>query len=208
MRHTLAFLFFMGCAPFVAAQGDPAAGKLKSDTERCQECHGSDGNGDMGDGVGNLGKFPKLAGQKAEYLIKQLQDFRAGERKNDDQMPMMAKSISDADMADISAYFASLPVMRGEKSAADLEKGRKLYMKGDPERYILPCQSCHGEAGRGGADETIPSVGGQHRRYLVKQLSEFKKTVRQNSPDAMNQIAAALSDEEIEALADYLAAQE
>jgi cytochrome c553 len=207
MHRALFHLFLLCCAPFAFAQGDPAAGKLKSDTERCQECHGVDGNGDMGDGVGNVGKFPKLAGQQAEYLLKQLQDFRSGARKNDDQMPMMATSVSEADMADIAAYFSSLSAMQGEAGTADVKKGRDLYVKGDPNRYLLACQSCHGEAGKGGADTTIPVLGGQHRRYLFKQLSEFKKKVRQNSPEAMNQISAILTDEEIEALADYLAAQ-
>ncbi|MDR1888930.1 MAG: c-type cytochrome [Zoogloeaceae bacterium] len=197
-------------SPLLAfAQGDARAGFVKSDDERCQECHGPDGNGDMGDGVGNVGKFPKLAGQRIEYLLKQLRDFRSGARDND-QMAVMAKSVAESDLLDIAAYFSSLPVMHGDGDHKDArqQKIRTLYAQGDPSRNLLPCQSCHGEAGKGGADPNVPIIGGQHIRYLQKQLLEWRAAARKNSPgDVMSQAAAALTDEEISAFSDYLSRQ-
>src|SRR2546430_1342452 len=89
-----------------AAGGDAVAGKLKSETERCQECHGVDGNGVDG-------KFARLAGQYPEYIVKQIRNFRTGARKHD-FMSMMAKSIDDLDLADIAAYFSSQQKMKGD----------------------------------------------------------------------------------------------
>lgn len=91
--------------------GDAALGQHKADAERCIECHGADGQG-HGHSNGPEGKFARLAGQQAAYIVKQIQDFRSGARKHD-QMAIMARSITDEDAADIAAYFASLPSMRG-----------------------------------------------------------------------------------------------
>ncbi|MDR1349865.1 MAG: cytochrome c4 [Zoogloeaceae bacterium] len=190
-------------------QGNAQAGFIKSDDERCHECHGADGNGDMGDGVGNIGKFPKLAGQNIDYLLKQLRDFRSGARDND-TMSIMAKSVNEPDLIDITAYYSSLPTMQGDGGGdkAKLQKIRTLYVQGDPARGLLPCQSCHGEAGKGGVDPGIPIIGGQHVRYLQKQLTEWRAAERKNSPgDIMRQVTNALSDAEIEAFSDYLSRQ-
>lgn len=192
------------------AQGNAQAGFAKSDDERCQECHGQDGNGDMGDGVGNIGKFPKLAGQNFDYLMKQLRDFRSGARNND-TMTMNAKSVSESDLLDIAAYYSSLPTMKGEGGANDATKyqsARALFARGDPERGLPPCQSCHGAAGKGGVDSAIPIIGGQHIKYLQKQLTEWRAAERANSPgNVMGHAAATLSDADIEALSDYLSRQ-
>jgi cytochrome c553 len=209
MRFLCLLLFAVVLPSFALAQGDAQAGFAKSDEERCQECHGADGNGDMGDGVGNVGKFPKLAGQRIEYLMKQLRDFRSGARNND-QMAIMAKSVTEADLLDIAAYFSSLPTMRGDGNGNDAKHQgiRALYAQGDPARNLSPCQGCHGEAGKGGADPGAPIIGGQHVRYLQKQLLEWRAAARKNSPgDVMSQTAAALTDAEIEAFSDYLSRQ-
>jgi cytochrome c553 len=212
MHRTLFHLFLLCCTPFAFAQGDPLAGKLKSDTERCQECHGIDGNADMGDGVGNIGKFPKLAGQRAEYLLKQLRDFRSGARQ-DEYMSVMVPGLKDEDLLDIVAYFASLPVMQNLSAKADTEsalykKGRTLYTRGDLDRNLLPCQSCHGDAGKKGSGPELPILGGQHVRYLQKQLLAWRSSERKNDEsDTMNPIAKSLTEEEIEAISDYLSKQ-
>lgn len=190
-----------------AFKGEPVSGKQKSLDERCQECHGADGNAnDIGDGVGNEGKFPKLAGQQPRYLQKQLGDFRSGKRKND-IMEIMARSLDEADIPDILAYFTSQP-LRPEHQG-EYPAGRALYTQGDPARGILPCVGCHGETARGSADANpaVPSLAGQHRRYLVTQLSAWRAGSRQNSDGRiMNLISQALSDAEIAQLADYLSA--
>jgi cytochrome c553 len=191
------------------AQGNAQAGFTKSDDERCQECHGQDGNGDMGDGVGNVGKFPKLAGQNLDYLVKQLRDFRSGARNND-TMTINAKSVSEADLLDIAAYYSSLPTMHGEGGSknAKYQKAHALFTEGDPGRGLPPCQSCHGKAGKGGVDASIPIIGGQHIKYLQKQLTEWRAAERTNSPgNIMGHTAAILTDADIEAFADYLSRQ-
>lgn len=182
--------------------GNALAGKLKSEEERCQECHGHDGYADaIEDGVGNIGKYPRLAGQHVDYITKQFREFRSGQRDND-IMPIMAKTVSDADLADIAAYFASLKPMQGE-GKGDNPVGRQLYQNGDPARGIPACVGCHGEQRQEGGP---PRIAGQHRRYLHKQLGEWRGGYRKNSPGGvMNAVAKGLTDAEIDALADYIA---
>lgn len=188
------------------AKGDPVAGKTRSDDARCQECHGHDGNAsDIEDGIANIGKFPKLAGQLPGYIAKQISNFRSGVR-NHETMAIMARGVSDDELVDIAAYFASQQHMHGDGSGNNA-LGRRLFAEGDAGRAIPPCAACHGARGQGVAQAEVlyPAIGGQHRRYLQKQLLEWKAGVRTNSPAGlMNGIAGALSDAEIEALADYI----
>lgn len=186
-----------------APKGDAVAGKEKADNERCIECHGVDGNG-AGHANSTEGKFAKLAGQYPSYILKQIRDFRSGARK-DDQMAIMARSVSDEDVRDIAAFFASQTRMKGQDG--DLhELGKELYEKGDPARGVLACVSCHGVKGKGlEGNLTAPIVGGQEWRYLDKQLRDWRSGDRRNSADGlMNKVTNALTDKEIEALADYL----
>lgn len=194
-----------GVAKVAAAlpKGDPAAGLVKSDSERCQECHGSAGQG-MGHSNSTEGKFAKLAGQYPEYIVKQIRNFRSGERK-DDTMTMMANSISDADLADIAAYFSSQKPMRGD-GGADHPEGRKLFLNGDAARDIAACVGCHGADGKSGAGRS-PIIAGQEWRYLEKQLLDWRSGERHNSAaGVMNRIARRLTDADIAALAGYLSA--
>lgn len=185
--------------------GDLAAGRSKSEDNRCQECHGPDGNG-LGPAAGAAGKFAKLAGQYPDYMQKQIQDFRSGLRKHD-LMLLMAKSIDDADAADISAHFASQQKMRGN-GLGNNPAGKNLFIGGDPTRNILPCASCHGVDGKGldAAGQTIPVIGGQDWHYLERQLLDWRSGERHNSNgNVMNQITRQLTDTEIQALTDYIA---
>jgi cytochrome c553 len=187
-------------------KGNPLAGKVKAEDERCQECHGHDGNAnDIEDGVGNIGKFPRLAGQLPAYLEKQIRDFRSGARYND-SMFIMARSLNDRDAADIFAYFASQKTA-GEMGV-DAPLGRQLYVQGDASRGIPACAGCHGEAGLGQqlGDSVYPRLAGQHRRYVTKQLTEWRAGERKNSlGGVMNAIARQLSDNDIDQLAAYVA---
>lgn len=187
----------------VLPKGDALAGKSKSDDERCQECHGHDGNAnDIEDGVGNIGKFPRLAGQHADYIIKQFLEFRSGKRNNE-TMAVMAKSVAMADLVDIAAYFASQKPLPGDGTGNN-PVGRNLFLNGDPGRGILPCVGCHSDAANGGPPEN-PRIAGQHRRYLQKQLIEWRAGERHNSPGGvMNAMAKGLTDAEIDALANYI----
>jgi cytochrome c553 len=185
--------------------GDIAAGKIKSEDNRCQECHGSDGNG-LGPASGAAGKFAKLAGQYPDYMLKQIQDFRSGARKHD-LMLLMAKSIDDTDAADIAAYFASQTKMQGDGSGSN-PTGKNLFISGDPSRNILPCASCHGVDGKGldATGQNIPVIGGQDWHYLERQLLDWRSGERHNSAGGiMNNLARPLTDQEIQALTDYIA---
>jgi cytochrome c553 len=188
-------------------QGDPVAGKEKAESERCLECHGLDGNGAGhadSSKAGTEGKFAKLAGQYPDYILKQIRDFRSGARKHD-QMAIMARSVSDEDVLDIAAYFGSLPRMSGEGGDARA-LGKALFAQGDPARGVQACVSCHGDKGKGLPGTALgPVVGGQAWRYLDKQLRDWRSGERRNSAEGvMSQASRALTDQDIEALADYL----
>lgn len=178
--------------------GNPTAGKEKSDSMRCQECHGADGNS-------SDERIPNHAGQYAGYLIKQLHDFQSGERKHE-TMAIMAEDLNEADISDIAAYFASQEVMHGE-GRNDNPVAKKLFINGDKSRGIPACISCHAENGKGKYADNIvyPVIGGQRRVYLRSQLVNWQLGERTNSPDGvMNKIGKLLSDDEIDALANYI----
>jgi len=186
----------------IAAQrigtGNPIIGKQKSDSGRCQECHGVDG-------ISSDPKIPDHAGQYAGYLIKQLNNFQLGERKHE-VMTIMAEDLTATDMADIAAYFASQKVMQGDGDG-DNSVGNNLFVNGDKARDIPACASCHGDKGKGRVADnvTYPVIGGQRRIYLRTQLVNWKLGERTNSPNGiMNKIAKQLSDDEIDALVNYI----
>ncbi|WP_446810429.1 c-type cytochrome [Methylomonas sp. 2BW1-5-20] len=179
--------------------GNPVAGKQKSESERCQECHGETGNAEDA-------RIPKHAGQYAGYLVKQLRNFQSGERRHDIMMKMAA-DLSPADIEDIAAYFASQKTMQGDGSGNNKPVAKNLFLNGDRTRDIPSCVSCHGENGKGKvADNVIyPVIGGQNKMYLRRQLVNWKLGERKNSPDAvMNQVSKSLNEDEIEALVDYI----
>jgi cytochrome c553 len=178
--------------------GNPSIGKLKSVDGRCLECHGEEG-------ISNDVKVPNHAGQYAGYLIKQLSNFQTGERRHP-IMNIMAEDISANDKADISAYFASQKTMQGE-AGNDNPQARNLFINGNQGRDIPACVSCHGDSGKGRVADNIfyPVIGGQRSIYLRIQLINWKLEDRSNSPGGvMNKIAKALSEDEINALADYI----
>ncbi len=180
------------------AVGDPVAGRAWSDDNVCKECHNPDGNS-------TVPEYPRLGGQFSPYLLKQLQDFRDGRRKNF-IMQALTQDLGDRDLADISAHFAAQPLMKGSTPTASA-LGRRLFEAGDPGRQIPACAGCHGVDGKGvlAGKLAYPAIGGQHRFYLRGQLQDWKAGIRSNSPDRiMNSIASALGDADIEALADYL----
>jgi cytochrome c553 len=181
-----------------SAGGDPVAGREKS--LLCQGCHGEEG-------ISIEGLIPKLAGQYGKYISKQVRNYQSGTRSHQ-IMNAMAATISDDDLADIAAYFASRPKMKGAGSNNEL--GKKLFQRGDISRLMVACINCHGVNGKGLTPNTsmFPVIGGQQKDYIRRQLVNFRKGDRTNSPNGiMNKITQKLTDDELEALADYVSGQ-
>jgi len=193
---TAACLWLVLVAPVQAANGNVAAGKEKAVV--CAGCHGADGNG----GADPL--WPKLAGQDASYIAKQLSDFKSGARK-DPIMTGMAAPLSAADVKNLAAYFASLKAKPGAASNAELAlEGGKIYRGGNAKTGVSACMSCHGPAGHG-IPPRFPKVSGQNAPYTQKQLLAFKAGTRANDGDIMTRIAFRMSEQEIKAVSEYMA---
>lgn len=202
-----------GASAILHAEGNPRAGKDKA--AACNSCHGEGGNS-------VAPNFPKLAQQHASYLTKQLQAFKSGTR-NDPMMTAMALPLSDQDMLDIAAYYASQKITGNtlpelpppdddEEPAADAPKpktvpeliaqGSDLYRNGDLKNEVSACIACHGPFGEGNQPAAFPALHSQHADYLIKALTDFKTGARGNtSENMMHMIAKKMSDEEIRAVA-------
>jgi len=180
-------------AGYTQAQGDAGAGKRKA--EACSGCHGEDGNA-------TAPLFPKLAGQHASYLARQLSDYRA-QKRVDPTMNAMAESLSDADIADLSAYFTQFKIKaeNGEPNAL----GERIYRAGDAARDVPACAGCHSPTGAGNPTSVFPALGGQYSAYISKTLRDYRGGERNNDPnEIMRTIASRLSEEEINAVSDYV----
>jgi cytochrome c553 len=175
--------------------GDPIAGKEKS--KFCQSCHGQDGNS-----INVL--CPNLAGQRPDYLEKQILDFQTRNRIGSIMTGVSQSIISPQDAKDIAAYFGSCKPM----SSYNVDKvGRTIFREGIPDKEVTACVTCHGENGKGRLDEnaSYPVIGGQTKDYIAKQLMDLRSGYRHNDPDGMmRNIAKKLTDDEIKALADYV----
>lgn len=194
-----------GSTALAAPLGDAKAGEEKA--AMCGGCHGADGNSEDA-------TFPRLAGQYAGYIVKQIKDFQAGHRANNDTMAGMAASVaSDEDAKDIGTYFSQQKMAKAPITKARQElvsAGEKLFKEGNPKSGVYGCINCHGERGKGKSQNVsvFPVIGGQHRDYLIKQLTEFRGGQRANDPAGMmSSIAKNMTDKEIEAVAEYLSTQ-
>lgn len=179
----------------VQAAGDAEAGKAKSVT--CAACHGVDGNS-------VAPNFPKLAGQHANYLAKQLAEYKSGDRQNA-TMNGLAAALSEQDMADLAAYYASLKGSVGEAAEDKVELGETIYRAGNSASGVASCAACHGPTGIGNPMANFPSLSGQHATYTIEQLKYFRDGTRANDAGAMMRgVAKKMTDEEIEAVAEYI----
>jgi cytochrome c553 len=177
------------------AGGDAAAGKAKS--AMCAGCHMADGNSVNG-------MWPKLAGQHEGYIIKQLQDFKAGDRV-DPTMAPMAAGLSEDDMANLAAFYSIQTLKSGEADPALVEKGKQIFMNGNAASGVAACSACHAPNGVGNPAANFPSLQGQHADYTVKQLKDFRAGNRANDAGRMMQsVAAKMTDDEIAAVASYI----
>ena len=174
-------------------KGDPVIGAVAF--EVCQGCHRSDASGRVS------GAYPRLAGQHASVLIKQMVDIRAGVRDN----PKMAPFIADGDhvfstreIADIATYLQSLPIpaIIGKGPGTGLARGKEIYTK--------DCAVCHGDMGEGDGAKFYPMVASQHYRYLLREMIYIRDETRRNANPKMVKAIRPYKDTDLEALADYM----
>jgi len=200
MKHLLQFavgLSLLVSLP-VLALGDAEAGQGKAAI--CAACHGADGNS-------VVPNWPKIAGQHAAYIERQLGLMKGGNRV----VPEMAGiviSLSDQDMADVAAYFSTQTTAAGLADEALLATGESLYRAGIAEKDVPACMSCHGPAGKGNPLSGYPSLAGQHSVYSEKMLMGFRAGTMWGDDDTnskiMTDVANRLTDAEIKAVASYI----
>ena len=177
------------------AKPDLAKGQAKS-AEVCAACHTTDGSR-------GTSPNPILQGQHPEYLVKQLTDFKAGKRENP-IMTGMASVLSAEDIKNVAAFYASKQAQPGFAKNKDLALlGEKIYRGGIANRSIPACAGCHNPTGAGNPAQ-FPRLAGQHAEYTEAQLTAFRAHTRKNSPQMID-VAAKMNDEEIKAVADYIA---
>jgi cytochrome c553 len=177
------------------AAGTKEAGQAKSTA--CIACHGLDGNSANPE-------WPNLAGQNAAYLVRQLQAFRGGQRQNALMTPM-ATPLSDQDIDDLAAWFSAQTVKGGEADPTKVELGQRVYRSGNLKAQVTSCAGCHGPAGHGNAPAGYAALHGQHATYVAAQLRAYKAGDRTTDPnEMMRNVAALLSDDEIDAVAAYI----
>ena len=194
MRIAGGLLLVLACAaaPVFAQMADRAEAIVSN---KCFICHGLLGES-------SSRQYPKLAAQHAQYIAKQLDDFKTGRRKSD-TMRAMASELTAEEMVALGQYFekqASPAVPHADSAIA--EAGRSLFLHGNPARNVPACASCHGEKGHG--TPLLPRLAGQRPAYLENQLRLFTQRERTNDNAVMHDIAANLKDDDVVALAIFL----
>ena len=178
--------------------GDIAKGKEKSVT--CVACHGEAG-------VSVSPIWPKLAGQHESYLSSQLHEFKKGMdgKRNNAVMYGISMTLSDEDIDDLSAYYASLVKSIGTTEDKSFKLGQNIYRGGNMEYKIQACIACHGPNGDGNGPAAIPVLSGQHAEYIYSQLKNFQASIRSNDPNKMmRNIVHRMTDEEMKAVSQYI----
>ncbi len=179
------------------ARAADAARALEIVQGRCFICHGADGES-------SSPVFPRLAGQHAGYVARQLADYQSGRRKSDTMRPMV-EDLSKEDFAALGRYFESRqPIAHPQPDTELAQVGRFIFNRGNPYSGIPSCASCHGANGNG--TETMPRLAGQHALYLENQLKKFNTRERTNDNAIMHTIASKLTELEAKAVASYVSA--
>lgn len=164
--------------------------------ERCESCHGQDGQG-------SNSMFPKLSGQNETYLVQQMFYFKSGARRSSVMEPQLA-DLSGDDIVRLARHFSQRSL---KPSASDngalTEKGRKIYMEGNPANGVAACYVCHGQNARGG--QMLPRLAGQHAEYLELQLRSFIERSRTTDQTLMHSVASRMTEQEIRAVSHFLA---
>ena len=175
------------------AAGEATAGAI------CAGCHMPDGNSvvDM---------FPKLAGQHTQYLVKQLNDYKSGARQDDTMTGMAFTLATDADVENVSAFFASKVSTAAAADNSVVALGKAIYRGGNTTTGLPACMGCHGPDGSGNPTAKYPTLAGQHATYTIAQLNKFADGTRANdSNKMMRNVANKMSAAEMKAVANYIA---
>jgi cytochrome c553 len=163
---------------------------------RCFLCHGLEG-----ESASPI--FPRLAGQHAEYIAKQLGEFKSGKRKSDTMKPQ-AEELTPAEMKALGAFFeAKKASARPVRDAELMAVGKYIFNRGNSFSGLPACASCHGPKGLG--TPQLPRLAGQHPRYTEDQLKQFNSRERNNDNAVMHTVASRLSELERNAVAEYIA---
>ena len=180
----------------VFADGNAEAGAAKSAV--CAACHGQNGHS-----VNPV--WPNLAGQHASYIFDQVKAIKTGEKRVNPTMQPIVAGMSDEDIKDIAAYYASQTEAGLEADPSYWKAGEKIYRGGVQDRNVPACIACHGPTGRGNAPGRYPALRAQHAEYTMKQLRDYKSGDRKTGPgNIMQTIAARLTEEEMRNLASYI----
>lgn len=197
MKNTTAAIL-LGLAFFAQGAAAQASGSARAEEivqGKCFICHGAAGES-------SSPVFPRLAGQNAAYVARQLADYKSGRRKSSAMQPMV-EDLTAADMQALGEWFASRPTMGHPVADSDLAGvGRFVYMRGNPYSGVAACATCHGADGHGST--TLPRLAGQHAQYTENQIRQFDKRERTNDNAVMHAIASKLSELEVKAVAAYL----
>lgn len=190
----LASALLLALTPAVARAADLARAE-EIVQGKCFICHGAAGES-------SSPVFPRLAGQAANYVSRQLADYKSGKRKSSTMQPMV-EDLGPDDFRALGAYFASRPTITHAIGDADLAQvGRFVYARGNPWSGVPACATCHGPKGHG--TDSLPRLAGQHAQYVENQLRQFNTRERTNDNAVMHGVAAKLSELELRAVAAYL----
>ena len=164
----------------------------------CAACHGPDGNS-------VTPEWPNLAGQHAEYIVRQLEAYRNGERQ-DVGMQGFATTLSEQDMHDLAAYFSAQSPRPSGADPALVGLGEEIYRGGLPDRAIPACGACHGPTGTGNPLAAYPRVSGQHAAYTFNTLRAYGSGARRSDgdPQTMRNVVEFLLEDEMRAVASYM----
>lgn len=205
--YSLIILALLAVAPVWAQTGDAAAGQAKAAV--CSACHGMDG-------IGILPLYPNIGGQGEAYMYKQIVDIKEGTRTVVEMAPFVA-ALSDQDMMDLAAFYASQPKQLtgaqpvvSEAYNLDAEEflalGETVFRAGNLSNGVPACSGCHSPSGMGNFPAGFPVLSGQKPEYLIKQLTEFQNNLRVNDGETriMRGVAERMSALEIEAVANFI----
>lgn len=200
MTRTLLAVAALALAGAAAAQSgvEAEARAQKIIGGSCFLCHGAEGQSASD-------VFPRLAGQNAEYIAKQLENFKTGARKST-AMSAAVENLSPEDMLALGQFYASRPPhQEAVRDTALAGVGQYIYQAGNKWSGVPACASCHGPTGAGSA--TLPRLAGQHAAYLENQLKQFNQRERNNDNAVMHAVAEKMTALEMAAVAEYLSGQ-